>query len=58
MIKHWNRAQKTVGSPFLDIFITWLKQGPEHPEITPRLEQESGLETSRGPFQLHPPVNM
>lgn len=52
MIKYWNRAQEAVGSPFLDIFITWLKQGPDCPEQTACLEQESGVDTSRSPFQL------
>lgn len=47
-IKYWNWAQESGGSPFLDIFVSWLKQGPEHPEPTPCLEQGSGLETSRG----------
>lgn len=58
MIKYWNRAHKAVGSPFLDIFLTWLKQGPERPDLTPCLEPESALETSRGPFQLSSPVNL
>lgn len=45
MIKHWHMAQEAVGSPFLDIFRTWLKQGPEHPKLSPCLEQECGPET-------------
>lgn len=58
MIKYWNRAHEAVGSPFLDIFLTQLKQGPERPDLTPCLEPESAPETSRGSFQLSSPVNL
>lgn len=54
MVKYWNKAQEAVGSPFLDIFITWLKWGPEYPELTLSLQQESARETSKGFFQLCP----
>lgn len=53
-----HEAHEAVGSPFLDIFLTWLKHGLERPDLTPSLEPESALETSRGSFQLSSPVNL